>query len=116
MGWQDRLRKDIVSHTALTTGVEPKGAFKIDESRIVEIIGNYLEEFRREITPYHAWKTMVTEYVKTLTPEITEIINRSPNTTIKQAIKEVHTNKRWAKFVWKYQTTDKVKRLTRRKE
>ena len=46
MGWQDRLRKDIVSHTAFTTGVEPKGAFKIDEKRIVEIIGNYLEEYK----------------------------------------------------------------------
>ena len=76
MGWQDRLRKDIVSHTAFTTGVEPKGAFKIDESRIVEILGNYLAEFRKEITPYHLWKTMV---------------------------------------ILKYQTTDKIKRLTRRR-
>ncbi len=116
MGWQDRLRKDIVSHTALTTGVEPKGAFKIDESRIVEIIGNYLEEYRKEITPYHMWKTMVKEYGKTLSPEVEEIIRVSPNTTIRQALKEVHTTKRWLKFILKYQTTDKVKRLTRGRE
>ena len=116
MSWQDRLRKDIVSHTALTTGVEPKGAFKIDEKRIVEILGNYLEEYRKEITPYHLWKTMVKEYGKTLLPEVIEIIRVSPNTTLKQALKEVHTTKGWLKFIIKYQTTDKVKRLTRRKE
>ena len=116
MGWQDRLRKDIVSHTAFTTGVEPKGAFKIDEKRIVEIIGNYLEEYKKTITPYHLWKTMVKEYGKTLRLEVEEIMQVSPNTTLRQALREVHTGKRWAKFILKYQTTDKIKRLTRRKE
>jgi len=116
MGWQDRLRKDIVSHTALTTGVEPKGAFKIDEKRIVEIIGNYLEEYKKSITPYHKWKNTMNAYVKTLMPEIIEIIEKSPNTTIKQAAKEVHTRKRFAKWVLKHETTDRIKRLTRRKE
>jgi len=116
MGWQDRLRKDIVSHTALTTGVEPKGVFKVDEKRIVEILGNYLQEYRKNITPYHAWMTLVKEYGKTLRPEVEEIIRISPNTTIRQAIKEVHTYKRWAKFIIKHSTTDRIKRLTRRKE
>tara|TARA_R110001592_G_scaffold41848_7_gene136364 strand:- start:1689 stop:2039 length:351 start_codon:yes stop_codon:yes gene_type:complete len=116
MGWQDRLRKDIVSHTAFTTGVEPKGAFKIDEKRIVEIIGNYLEEYKKTITPYHKWKDTMNSYVKTLMPEIKEIIEKSPNTTIKQAAKEVHTRKRFAKWALKHETTDRVKRLTRRKE
>lgn len=115
MKWEEVL-KDIVSHTALTTGVEPKGTMEINEARIVEIIDNHLSEFKRNLTPIHNYKDTLNAYMKSLKPDVKELKQSNPEITTEEAVKKVHTTTRFFKFVIKYQTTDKYKRLWRKND
>tara|TARA_R100000152_G_C6727643_1_gene152732 strand:- start:442 stop:804 length:363 start_codon:yes stop_codon:yes gene_type:complete len=115
MKWEEVL-KDIVSHTALTTGVEPKGTAKLDEKRIVEIIDNYISELKRNITPLHTHKYLTEAYFEYLKPDIKKLRKKNPEMTVLEAVKKVHTRGKLLKFAIKWMTVDRHKRLTRRGE
>jgi hypothetical protein len=110
MSWENIICKDIVSHSALTTGVEPKGKYKISESFINRLIDNFIEETKRNATPYHALKNIALDYVNYKEPEVLKVM-QDENLSYEEAFQKIYSNKEWIKFAVKNQTTGRIKRL-----
>lgn len=110
MSWENIICKDIVSHTAFTTGVKPKGKYKISESLINRLIDNFVEESKRNATPLHFIKNIALDYVNYKEPEVLKIM-QDENLSHEEAFLKVYSNKEWIKFAIKNQTTGRIKRL-----
>lgn len=110
MSWRNIIHKDIVSHSAFTTGVKPKGKYKISESLINRLIDNFIEESKRNITPYHALKNIALDYVNYKEPEVLKVMENG-NLSYEEAFEKIYSYKDWIKFAIKNQTTGRIKRL-----
>jgi len=103
MDWKDSLKKEIISHTALTTGVEPKGAFDIKQldDLGVRLFTGYIRKVKSIPDSYTGY--LRPYYLEVVKPEMENLKNKYPKASFKEllgtALKNINHPTGYVKYV-----------------